>query len=66
MSALNARMKELDGREVRTGAQIGVRGSAESGYTLLFVVFLVAITLISTAIVVPNMLTQGRREKKRR
>src|SRR5579862_3120563 len=70
MSALNARMRKLGGRGAGAARVRSVRVSqtnartAESGYTLLFVVFLVAITLISTAIVVPNMLTQGRREKE--
>ena len=35
----------------------------EKGYTLLFVIFLVAITLIATSVVVPDLLTQGKREQ---
>src|ERR1700719_925677 len=37
---------------------------AESGYSLLMVVFLVATSLILSAAVVPNLLTQGRRERE--
>ena len=36
----------------------------ESGYTLLMVVFLVAIMSITALAVAPNLLTQGRREKE--
>ena len=37
---------------------------AESGYSLLMVVFLVATSLILSSVVVPNLLTQGRRERE--
>jgi type II secretory pathway pseudopilin PulG len=40
----------------------GNHRQGESGYTLLMVVFLVATSLIISAAVVPNLLTQGRRE----
>jgi type II secretory pathway pseudopilin PulG len=36
----------------------------ESGYTLLMVVFLVATSLVLSAAVVPNLLTEGRRERE--
>jgi type II secretory pathway pseudopilin PulG len=36
----------------------------ESGYTLLMVVFLVATSLILSSAVLPNLLTQGRRERE--
>ncbi len=36
----------------------------ESGYTLLMVVFLVATSLIISSAVLPNLLTQGRRERE--
>jgi type II secretory pathway pseudopilin PulG len=36
----------------------------ESGYSLLMVVFLVATSLILSAAVMPNLLTQGRRERE--
>ncbi len=36
----------------------------ESGYALLMVIFLAAAMLIATAVVAPNLLTQGRRERE--
>ncbi len=36
----------------------------ESGYSLLMVVFLVATTLVLSAAAVPNLLTEGRRERE--
>ncbi|MGB7680328.1 MAG: hypothetical protein WBL70_01595 [Candidatus Acidiferrales bacterium] len=38
--------------------------SREAGYTLLFTVFLVAMTLITSAVVVLDIKTQGKREKE--
>jgi type II secretory pathway pseudopilin PulG len=40
------------------------RRHRESGYSLLMVVFMVATSLILSAAVVPNLLTQGRRERE--
>ena len=51
----------------RTSSQAGRRPAsrrAESGYSLLMVVFLVATSLILSSAVVPNLLTQGRRERE--
>jgi hypothetical protein len=39
--------------------------SGERGYALLLVVFLVTILLISTMVIAPNILTEGRREKEK-
>jgi hypothetical protein len=39
--------------------------SGERGYALLVVLFLVALLVISTAAVAPNILTEGRREKEK-
>jgi type II secretory pathway pseudopilin PulG len=36
----------------------------EAGYSLLMVVFLVATSLVLSAVVLPNLLTQGRRERE--
>jgi hypothetical protein len=41
----------------------GKRG--ERGYALLAVIFLVTVLLISTMVVAPNILTEGRREKEK-
>ena len=38
---------------------------SERGYALLVVIFLVTVLLISTMVVVPNILTEGRREKEK-
>ena len=38
---------------------------SERGYALLVVVFLVSVLLISTMVVAPNILTEGRREKEK-
>jgi hypothetical protein len=38
---------------------------SEHGYALLVVIFLVTVLLISTMVVVPNILTEGRREKEK-
>jgi type II secretory pathway pseudopilin PulG len=48
---------------LRQTGQIASR-SRESGYSLLMVIFLVATSLIVSAAVVPNILTQGRRERE--
>ena len=37
----------------------------ERGYALLVVIFLITLLLISTTVVAPNILTQGRREKEK-
>ncbi len=37
----------------------------ERGYALLVMIFLATLLLISTAVVVPNILTEGRREKEK-
>ena len=41
----------------------GKRG--ERGYALLVVIFLVTLLLVSTMVVAPNILTEGRREKEK-
>lgn len=41
-----------------------MKRSRQSGYALLTVVFLCAVMLITSAVVVPDLLTQGRREKE--
>src|SRR5437016_8928882 len=38
---------------------------SERGYALLVIIFLVTALLISTMVVVPNILTEGRREKEK-
>jgi hypothetical protein len=38
---------------------------SERGYALLVVIFLVTVLLISTTVVAPNILTEGRREKEK-
>jgi type II secretory pathway pseudopilin PulG len=38
---------------------------SERGYALLAVIFLVTVLLISTMVVAPNILTEGRREKEK-
>ncbi len=42
----------------------GNRRHGQSGYTLLMVVFMVATSLILASAVLPNLLTQGRRERE--
>src|SRR5260370_22267047 len=41
----------------------GKRG--ERGYALLVVIFLTTVLLISTMVIAPNILTEGRREKEK-
>src|SRR5229473_6829583 len=41
------------------------RKRSERGYALLVVIFLVTLLLISTTVVAPNILTEGRREKEK-
>ena len=41
-----------------------IKRRRESGYALLMVVFLAAALLIATAVIMPNLLTQGTREKE--
>ena len=41
----------------------GKRG--ERGYALLLIVFLATLMLLSTMVVAPNVLTEGRREKEK-
>src|SRR6266853_4805831 len=38
---------------------------SERGYALLVIIFLVTVLLISTMVVVPNILTEARREKEK-
>jgi type II secretory pathway pseudopilin PulG len=49
-----------------SGQNTGTRNRrhGESGYTLLMVVFMVATSLIFASAVLPNLLTQGRRERE--
>ena len=42
-----------------------VRRRSERGYALLVVIFLVTVLLLSTMVVVPNILTEGQREKEK-
>jgi hypothetical protein len=42
-----------------------VRKRSERGYALLVVIFLVTLLLLSTIVVAPNILTEGRREKEK-
>jgi len=41
-----------------------IKRRRESGYALLMVVFLAAALLIATAVIMPNLLTQGKRERE--
>src|SRR5579871_3722108 len=41
------------------------RRDVQAGYTLLLVMFMVAVMLITAAAITPNLLTEGRREKER-
>jgi hypothetical protein len=50
----------MNARRLRTA---GNRG--ERGYALLLVVFLATVLLISTMVIAPNILTQGKREKEK-
>jgi hypothetical protein len=50
----------MSARRLRTA---GKRG--ERGYALLAVIFLVTLLLISTMVIAPNILTEGRREKEK-
>jgi hypothetical protein len=50
----------MNARRIRMA---GKRG--ERGYALLVVIFLVTVLLISTTVVAPNILTEGRREKEK-
>ena len=50
----------MKARRIRTTER-----SAEHGYALLVVLFLVTLLVISTAAVAPNILTAGRREKEK-
>src|SRR5713226_9365433 len=50
----------MNARRIRTA---GKRG--ERGYALLVIIFLVTVLLISTTVVAPNILTEGRREKEK-
>jgi type II secretory pathway pseudopilin PulG len=52
--------RRMTARRVRTAGKPG-----ERGYALLLVLFLVALLVISTAAVAPNILTAGRREKEK-
>src|ERR1700674_5118883 len=42
-----------------------LRKRSERGYALLVVIFLVTVLLLSTMVVVPNILTEGQREKEK-
>jgi hypothetical protein len=50
----------LKARRIRTAGK-----PSERGYALLVVIFLVTVLLISTTVVAPNILTEGRREKEK-
>jgi type II secretory pathway pseudopilin PulG len=51
-------------RDLRQTRRQAADRPAEAGYSLLMVVFLVATSLILSSVVVPNLLTQGRRERE--
>jgi len=48
-----------------TGRQKVARKRGERGYALLLVIFLGTLLLLSTMVVAPNILTEGRREKEK-
>ncbi len=48
-----------------TGRQKAARKRGERGYALLLVIFLGTLLLLSTMVVAPNILTEGRREKEK-
>jgi hypothetical protein len=50
----------MNARRIRTAGRRG-----ERGYALLVIIFLVTVLLISTTVVAPNILTEGRREKEK-
>jgi hypothetical protein len=50
----------MNARPIRTAGK-----RSERGYALLVVIFLVTVLLISTTMVAPNILTEGKREKER-
>src|SRR5580692_520110 len=58
-------MRNLNGSDVTAErTDVSMRRCAQSGYSLLMVVFLVATALIFAAVVTPNLLTEGRRERE--
>jgi hypothetical protein len=50
----------MNARRIQTAGKC-----CERGYALLVVIFLVTVLLISTMVVAPNILTEGRREKEK-
>lgn len=52
---LRRRIRPVAGRAVR---------AEEAGYTLLLVVFLAAVMLIAASVALPNLITEGRRQKE--
>lgn len=50
---------------MKFGRPITAGNRSERGYALLVVVFLVTVLLISTMVIAPNILTEGRREKEK-
>jgi type II secretory pathway pseudopilin PulG len=50
----------VNARRIRAAGKRGQRG-----YALLVIIFLVALLLISTTVIAPNILTEGRREKEK-
>jgi hypothetical protein len=50
---------------MNAGTPQTARKSGERGYALLVVIFLVTLLLLSTMVVAPNILTEGRREKEK-
>src|SRR5690242_8143897 len=50
----------MSARTIRTA-----RNRGERGYALLLVIFLVTALLISTMVIAPNIITEGRREKEK-
>ncbi|HEX3372073.1 MAG TPA: type II secretion system protein, partial [Candidatus Acidoferrales bacterium] len=60
---VNAR-RDRHAEGLRPDVRPRAAGSREAGFTLLMVVFLVAIMSITALAVAPNLLTEGRREKE--
>jgi hypothetical protein len=50
----------MNPRRIRTAGK-----RSERGYALLVIIFLITILLISTTVVAPNILTEGKREKEK-
>jgi hypothetical protein len=49
---------------MRPSAQVRTTGKKEAGYALLLVIFFLALLVLATVAVAPNILTKGKREKE--